>query len=45
MTESEFRPTDDTVTITFEKPQRAITTGQAVVLSNQDTALVGGTIL
>lgn len=35
---------DGTVKITFDEPQRAITTGQAVVLYAGDTVLAGGTI-
>ena len=35
---------DGTVTITFDQPQRAITTGQAVVLYDGDTVIGGGTI-
>ncbi|MDR1688292.1 MAG: tRNA 2-thiouridine(34) synthase MnmA [Clostridiales bacterium] len=35
----------DTVNITFDEPQRAITKGQALVLYNGDTVLGGGTIL
>lgn len=36
---------DNSVKIVFEKPQRAITKGQAVVLYDGDTVLGGGTIL
>ena len=32
------------VRLTFDEPQRAITTGQAVVLYRGDTVLGGGTI-
>ena len=39
----EPRP-DGTVKIRFDAPQRAITTGQAVVLYSGDTVLGGGTI-
>ncbi|MBR1689986.1 MAG: tRNA 2-thiouridine(34) synthase MnmA [Oscillibacter sp.] len=35
---------DGTVRLTFDEPQRAITTGQAVVLYRGDTVLGGGTI-
>ena len=34
----------DTVHVSFETPQRAITRGQAVVLYDGDTVLGGGTI-
>ncbi len=34
----------DTLRVTFDEPQRAITTGQAVVLYDGDTVLGGGTI-
>lgn len=36
---------DSTVTIHFDKPQRAITPGQAVVLYDDETVLGGGTII
>ena len=36
---------DNSVKIVFDKPQRAITKGQAVVLYDRDTVLGGGTIL
>lgn len=35
---------DDLITIEFDKPQRAVTKGQAVVLYDDDTVLGGGTI-
>ncbi len=35
---------DDTIRVVFDTPQRAITTGQAVVLYEGDTVLGGGTI-
>lgn len=40
-----FNNNDSTYTINFEKPQWAITPGQAVVLYNKDVCLGGGTIL
>ncbi len=36
---------DDTIRITFDEPQRAITKGQAVVLYNGDIVVGGGTII
>lgn len=36
---------DDTVTVTFENPVRAVTSGQAVVLYDGEYVLGGGTIL
>lgn len=35
---------DDSITVEFDEPQRAITKGQAVVLYDGDTVLGGGTI-
>ena len=35
---------DGRLRIVFDAPQRAITTGQAVVLDEGDTVLAGGTI-
>ena len=39
-----FPPEDDVVKIVFDRPQRAITPGQAAVLYYGDTVLGGGTI-
>ena len=36
---------DGSVQVLFDRPQRAITPGQAVVLYDGDTVLGGGTIL
>ncbi len=36
---------DDTITVKFDEPQRAITKGQAVVLYDGDTVVGGGTIV
>ncbi len=36
---------DNTIKITFDKPQRAITKGQALVLYDNDTVVGGGTII
>ena len=35
----------DTLTVTFDEPQRAITKGQALVLYDGDTVVGGGTII
>ena len=36
---------EDTIRVTFDEPQRAITKGQAVVLYDGDTVIGGGTII
>lgn len=36
---------EDTIKVVFDEPQRAITSGQAVVLYDGDTVIAGGTIL
>ena len=36
---------EDTITVKFDEPQRAITKGQAVVLYDGDTVVGGGTIV
>lgn len=40
-----YQLSDDTLKVVFEKPQRAITKGQAVVLYDGDTVIGGGTII
>ena len=39
------QPEPDTLKITFDDPQRAVTKGQAVVLYEEDTVVGGGTIV
>ncbi len=39
-----WQTSDNTLHIEFDSPQRAITSGQAVVLYNEDTVIGGGTI-
>ncbi|MDE7124314.1 MAG: tRNA 2-thiouridine(34) synthase MnmA, partial [Eubacterium sp.] len=36
---------NDTIKITFDEPQRAITKGQALVLYDDDIVVGGGTII
>ena len=36
---------EDRLHVTFDRPQRAVTPGQAVVLYDGDTVVGGGTIL
>jgi tRNA-specific 2-thiouridylase len=36
---------DDEITLTFDEPQRAVTSGQAAVMYDGDTVVGGGTIL
>jgi tRNA-specific 2-thiouridylase len=40
-----WQPDADTLRVEFDKPQRAITRGQAVVLYDGDTVIGGGTIV